>query len=205
MEEPAVVGLKWTVNTIASPGLSADGKLPPETVKPVPVIESDLTVTGALPVEVKVTDFVTAVPTETSPNCMEVVLRLRDAAEVFEALSWIATLREEPFKVAEMVAVCAFPTAATFAVKDADVVPAGTTAIAGIDTALLVLARLTVRAFDEVALNDTAHAVFPAPVNEVVAHETDRISGAPTADEGGESEIVKDLSLPPCVAEITPV
>ena len=34
--------------------------------------------TGALPVEVTVTDFVTAVPTATSPNCKEEVLRLRE-------------------------------------------------------------------------------------------------------------------------------
>lgn len=185
--------------------MSDDGKLPPEAVKPVPVIESDLTVTGALPLEVKVTDFVTAVPMDTSPNCMDVVLRLSDAAEVLEALSWIATLREDPLNDAEIVAVCALPTAATFAVNDAVTAPAGTAALAGIDTTLLVLARATVWALDELALNDTAHVVFPAPVNDVVVQDSDRTSDAPTADDGGESEIVKDLTLPPCVAEITPV
>ena len=39
------------------------GKLPPDTEKPLPEMESALMDTGALPFEVKVTDFVTAVPT----------------------------------------------------------------------------------------------------------------------------------------------
>lgn len=177
--------------------MSDDGRLPPETEKPAPVMASDLTVNGTLPLEVKVTDFVTAVPTETSPNCKEEVLRLRAAAEVFEAFSCIETLREDPFSVAEMVAVCALPTAATFAVNDAVFEPAGTAALAGTATALLVLARVTVRALDEVALSDTVHAVFSAPVNDVFAQENDFSSGVPTAVVGGEREMEKDFTALP--------
>lgn len=55
--------------------MSDAGKLPPDTEKPAPLVESDLIVTGTLPVEVTVTDFVTAVPTATSPNCIEDVLK----------------------------------------------------------------------------------------------------------------------------------
>jgi hypothetical protein len=66
------------------------GKLPPETEYPVPVIESELIVTPAVPFEVTVTDFVTAVPTETLPNESEVALRLSEAAVA--ALNWIAKL-----------------------------------------------------------------------------------------------------------------
>ena len=59
------------------------GKLPPDTEKPVPVIAFDFMVTGAVPVDVKVTDLVTTVPTETLPNASEDVLRLRAAADGF--------------------------------------------------------------------------------------------------------------------------
>ena len=59
--------------------------MPPETEKPLPEIESALMETGALPFDVTVTDFVTAVPTETLPNASEVVLRLRDGVPTAEA------------------------------------------------------------------------------------------------------------------------
>jgi hypothetical protein len=52
------------------------GKLPPDTENPVPVIESELTFTGTVPLEVTVIDFVTAVPTATLPNASELLLRL---------------------------------------------------------------------------------------------------------------------------------
>lgn len=44
-------------------------------MKPVPEMESELIVTGIVPVEVTVTDFVTAVPTDTFPNANDVALR----------------------------------------------------------------------------------------------------------------------------------
>ena len=56
--------------------MSVTGKLPLETVKPVPVIESELMVTGSEPLEVTTIDFDTDVPTATSPNASEVVLRV---------------------------------------------------------------------------------------------------------------------------------
>ena len=78
------------------------GKVPPETEKPVPEMESALIDTGALPLDVTVTDFVTAVPTATFPNAREVVLRLRDGVPmedddllslmdaVFDVDPWVA-------------------------------------------------------------------------------------------------------------------
>ena len=86
---PAAVGLKCTVSTTASPAFRETGKLAPDTEKPAPLVESDLRVTGTLPVEVIVTDFVTAVPTATSPNCIEDVLRVIAGfeAEPFDAFS----------------------------------------------------------------------------------------------------------------------
>jgi hypothetical protein len=59
------------------------GKLPPDTENPFPEIELDLIVTGAVPVDVRVTDLLTAVPTETLPNASEDVLRLKAAADGF--------------------------------------------------------------------------------------------------------------------------
>jgi len=71
------------VNTAACPGFRVAGRLPPETEYPVPVTESELMVAATVPVEVTVTDFVTAVPTETLPNANELTLRLKAGAAAF--------------------------------------------------------------------------------------------------------------------------
>ena len=63
------------------------GKVPPETEKPVPEIESELTVTATVPLEVAVTDFVTAVPTVTLPNDREVALRLKAGTAAFNCIA----------------------------------------------------------------------------------------------------------------------
>ena len=60
------------------------GKFPPDTENPVPEIESEFSVTATLPFEVTVTDFVTAVPTETLPNASELVLRLIAGTAAFK-------------------------------------------------------------------------------------------------------------------------
>jgi hypothetical protein len=106
-------------------------------VKPVPEIESELMVTATLPLDVTVTDFVTAVPTETFPNAREVVLRLSAGAA---ALKLIAKLFEEALDVAVRVAVWAVLTEDTFAVKEAVDAPAATLTLAGAVTALVLLA-----------------------------------------------------------------
>lgn len=59
------------------------GNPPPETENPVPEIESELMVTATVPLEVTVTDLVTAVPTETLPNESEVALRLSAGVAAF--------------------------------------------------------------------------------------------------------------------------
>ncbi len=63
------------------------GKLPPETENPVPVIESELIVTATVPLEVTVTDLVTAVPTETLPNGNEDAFRLNAAVAAFSCIA----------------------------------------------------------------------------------------------------------------------
>ena len=74
----------------------------PDTVKPAPVIEPELMVTAAVPLEVRVTDFVTAVLTETFPNASEVVLRLRAAVVAFKL---IVKAFEDVFAAAVRLAV----------------------------------------------------------------------------------------------------
>ncbi len=78
----------------------------PDIVKPVPVSAAELMVTGAVPVEVKVTDCVDAVFTVTLPNVrlaaltvncgfdttVPVPLRLTTAALLVDELLWIAQL-----------------------------------------------------------------------------------------------------------------
>jgi hypothetical protein len=53
---PVVVGRYRTCNVIDCVGFSVAGKLPPAIVKPVPVIATEFTVTGEVPVEVSVND-----------------------------------------------------------------------------------------------------------------------------------------------------
>jgi len=74
--DPAAVGLNCTVSTRDWPALSVAGNVVPETAKPVPVTVAALIVTGAVPVEFRVTDFVTVVFSDTFPNDSELALTL---------------------------------------------------------------------------------------------------------------------------------
>lgn len=74
---PVVVGSNVTWIVIAMVGFSVTGNVAPEKEKPVPVKLAALTVTGAVPVEVRVTGSVTGVPTASFPKLMVVVLRVR--------------------------------------------------------------------------------------------------------------------------------
>ena len=51
---PVVIGLNWTCSVSDWFGLSVAGRLPPTKAKPVPLIAAEFTVTGAVPVELKV-------------------------------------------------------------------------------------------------------------------------------------------------------
>jgi hypothetical protein len=68
------VGRNCTCNVTVWVGFSVTGKLPPTIVKPVPVIAAELTVTGAVPVDVSVSDCVVAVFTVTLPKLKVAVL-----------------------------------------------------------------------------------------------------------------------------------
>ncbi len=81
--EPAAVGSNCTVRTIAWPGLSVIGGVAPVAEKPAPVRLPELTVTAAVPEDVKVTDFVTAVLRATLPNVRAVALTVSVGTAAF--------------------------------------------------------------------------------------------------------------------------
>ena len=173
------------------------GKFPPETEYPVPVIESELIVTATGPLEVTVTDLDTAVPTDTLPNASEVELRLSAGTAAF---SFIAKFCEEVLRLAVTLAVCEVVTVATFAVNDAVDIPEATATVAGTVTALLLLAMLMLTPLDGAAeLSVTAHAVVPAPVNELFPQERALTEGA-NCDADPLSIIEIFFELDPSVA-----
>jgi hypothetical protein len=65
---PVDVGRNCTCSVTACVGFSVTGKLPPTIVKPAPVIAAELTVTGAVPVDVSVNVCVADVFTVTLPK-----------------------------------------------------------------------------------------------------------------------------------------
>jgi hypothetical protein len=65
---PVVVGSNCTCRVTAWVGLRVIGKLPPTMVKPVPEIVAEFTVTGAVPIEIRVKGCVVAVFTDTLPK-----------------------------------------------------------------------------------------------------------------------------------------
>ena len=73
---PAAVGLNCTASTMDWPALRVVGNVAPETEKPVPLTVAALIVTGAVPVELRVTEFVAAAFRDTFPNDSELVLTL---------------------------------------------------------------------------------------------------------------------------------
>jgi len=187
------------VKTAACPGFRVTGRLPPETENPFPVTESDLMVTATVPLAVTVRDLVTAVPTATLPKASELALRLN--AE-FEALSCNAKLREEESVLAVIVAVCAVPTAATSAVKDAVLAPAATTTLPGTVTAVLLLCTVTPTPPTAAAeLSVTAQCVVPEPVKESVPHESAVTDGMDTVDVEALLTLIEvDFETVPCFA-----
>jgi hypothetical protein len=73
---PAAVGSNWIVSVAVWFGFNVSGKLAPEIEKPVPFTVAELTVTAAVPVELKVIDCVVAVFTDTLPKLTLEELRL---------------------------------------------------------------------------------------------------------------------------------
>jgi hypothetical protein len=139
--ELAVVGLKRTVRTIPCPGFRVAGKPPPETENPAPVTESELIVTGTEPLEVTVTDFATAVPTDTFPNGREVALKVIAGTAAGESVIW--NVLEIPPACAVIVAICGVVTELMVALKPVLVAPDLTVTPLTTCTARLLLVKVT--------------------------------------------------------------
>ena len=158
------------------------GKLPPETEKPAPEMESALIDTGALPLEVNVMDFVTAVPTETLPNASEDVLRVSAGVPVVELdpLNLIEVVFDVEPWVAVRVTVCVAVTAEAVAGNDALFAPEGTVKVAGTLIAALLLARVTANPVDgAAAVKVTVQLSVLAPIIEALAQTRLESAGVP--------------------------
>ena len=161
-----MAGSNCTVSVTALPGFNVAGKLAPDRLKPVPVSVAELMVTGAAPVEVRVTDCVAALFSCTFPKATLVALMLSVGTAAFNCRPKVLeTLPELAVRVTD----CALVTGETVAVNPALVAVAGTVIVAGTVTAALLLERLTLSpplAADEVSV--TVHASVPDPVMELV-------------------------------------
>lgn len=73
---PAMVGSNCTLIVTVWFGFKVIGKVPPETVNPLPLTVTEFTVTAAVPVEDRVTDCVAGEFRFTSPKAMLVALML---------------------------------------------------------------------------------------------------------------------------------
>ena len=155
---------------IACPGFNVAGNVAPDTAKPTPLSVAPLIVTGAKPVEVRVSDCPAAVVfTCTLPNERLVALTLSAGTAAFNCS---AKLCEVLPPLAVSVAVSAAATDETVAVKSALVSPAGTVTVTGKTIAALLLARLTVKPpLGAAALRVMVQASVPNPVIVSVAHD----------------------------------
>ena len=164
-----VAGSNWTVTTVACPGLRVRGKLPPATENPVPDAVAAVIVTAAVPFDVTVTEFVTAVPTATLPNERDAALKPSVGVAAFSSRAIALELLPVD---AVRVADCVFVTGATIAKNDVLVAPAGMVTELGTETATFVVARMTLTPPAGAAPdNVTVHLSASDPAIDVVLQE----------------------------------
>jgi hypothetical protein len=161
----------------------------PESVYPVPVNDTALTVTGKAPVEVKVTLSATGKFSVTLPNARLVVLTLSVGTAGFNCKEKVC---ETPEALAVSVTSCAVVTEDALAVNPALPVPAGTVTAAGIVTAVLLLERLRfIPPVGAAAVRFTVQASVPDPVREPLSQE----SALNAADAGGRASATVPVPL----------
>ena len=135
----------------------------------MPVSAAVLIVTGAVPVEVKVTERVVAVFTVILPNAKLVVLMLSVGTAAFNCRVKLLVM---PPALAVRAADCTVLTDDTVAVKPALVAFAGTVTEVGTITAESLLDRLTLNPpLGAAALNVTVQASVPDPVIDTLLQE----------------------------------
>ncbi len=149
----------------------------PENEKPVPVIVTELTVTGWPPVELKVTVCVVGVFRFTLPKLMLVELMVNSGDE--EIACRVKVVETEP-ALAVKVMVCVLDTEETVAENVAVVAPAATVTEAGTVTAELLLARFTVNPpVAAAAFSVTVQLSVPDPVMDELVQESPVSTGTP--------------------------
>lgn len=159
---PTVVGSNCTFNVAVWPGFNVTGNVTPDIVKPVPVRVAALTVTGELPEEVSVKDWVAGALTTTLPKATLVELMLRVG---MAAVNCRAKVFETPPALAVSVAACEVLNDETVAVKLALAALAGTVTVAGTTTAALLLDRPTASPpLPDGEVSVTVQASVPGPV-----------------------------------------
>ena len=167
---PAVVGSNCTLSVAVWPGFNVVGKVAPDMAKPLPVSVAALIVTGAVPVDDKVTDCAAAWFTTTLPNARLVTLTLSLGTAAFNCR---AKFSDTLAALAFNVAACVVPSDDTIAVNPVLVAFAGTVTVAGTVTAALLLDRLTLRPLlGAAAFRVTVQASVPEPVMDAFLQES---------------------------------
>ena len=169
---PAVEGSNCKVSVAAWLGFNVTGNEAPDIVKPVPDSAAALMVTGAVPVDVNVSNFVEAMLTATLPKLMLVELALSAGTVAAVAFNCSEKLLELLFADAVKFTVCVEVTADTVALKLAVVALAATVTVTGTVTAPLSLLRLTLcPPLPAAPLKVTVQGTVPAPGMDPVLHE----------------------------------
>jgi hypothetical protein len=168
--DPAAVGANWTARLVLWPGLSVVGKLAPDAEKPAPLAVTELIVTGAVPVEVRVTDWVAAVFTVTLPNERAGELTPKAADGAFSSREKLMVTVPA---LADRATAWVEVTAPTVAEKLPELEPEGIVNEAGTEAAALLLWRLRLNPPVGAALvSVTVHTSVPAPVIAELWHES---------------------------------
>lgn len=153
------------------------GKETPDIVKPVPVTEAALMMSGSVPTEARVIDCVAAVLSVTLPKLTLDASIFRIGEGGFsERVKFCETLPA----VACNVAVCAVVTAETVTEKLALVALAPTKTVAGTTTAALLLTRLMLRpALGAGAVSVTEQSSVAVPARDEFEQESLLNAGVP--------------------------
>src|SRR5258708_15582235 len=103
---PADVGRNCTCSVIDCIGFSVTGTLPPTMVKPTPVIAAVFTVTGAVPVEVSVNDWVVALFAVTLPKLKVAALMVNCGLGAAVLVPLRATTAALPLDELLLIVIC---------------------------------------------------------------------------------------------------
>jgi hypothetical protein len=184
---PAVVGSKLIVSVAACPAFSVIGKLLPGSENPVPVTDTPLMVTAAVPEEVTVTVLVVAVFSGSVPNATLVALSF--IAGVPDGFSCNVYVSDTLSDIAVRVTVCAAVTPDTFAVNAPLCSFADMYKSAGTFTAVLLLVSVTFRLLFTLRLIVTVQVSVPDPLNELVLQDNPVSCAAPKEASGKQPNI----------------